>query len=119
MVRPQPEAVRTIENFIEALAQLRLTTRSTESMARKALKLAKDGADVATALQACSTADTRAAMNDALNAVESARHMMRLRIFRRGLEDGLSIAELGRIFGFSRQLASRYAREAKGITEAA
>ena len=119
MVRPQPEGVRIIENFIEALAELRLTTRATESMARKALKLVKEGADVATALQACSPADTRAAMNDALNAVETARHIMRLRIFRRGLEEGLSIGELGRIFGFSRQLASRYAREAKGVTEAA
>jgi hypothetical protein len=70
---------------------------------------------VATALAASHPAETRNAMNDALNGVEAARHSMRLRLFKLGLDQGLSIGELGRIFGFSRQLASRYAKEAKGV----
>ncbi len=80
---------------------------------RRALKLAENGADVATALEACSPVETRHTMNTALRGVEAARHKLRLRIFELGLDQGLTIANLGRIFGFSRQLASRYAREAR------
>jgi hypothetical protein len=114
MVKHNPDTVQTVENLLEALAELRRTTRSTEVIVRRALKLAKDGADVATALQACSPIDTRHAMNDALKGVEAARHTMRLQIFELGLAQGLTIGELGRTFGFSRQLASRYAKEARG-----
>ena len=80
---------------------------------RRALKLAKNGADVATALEACSPVETRQTMNTALRGVEASRHKLRLRIFELGLDQGLTIGNLGRIFGFSRQLASRYAREAR------
>src|ERR1700676_1219705 len=114
MVTYNPDTVHMVESLLEALEEVRRTTRSTEVVVRRALKLAKDGADVATALQACSPIDTRHAMNDSLNGVESARHTMRLRIFELGLAQGLTIGELGRIFGFSRQLASRYAKEARG-----
>jgi transposase len=53
-------------------------------------------------------------MNVALEAVEKARHEARLTVFAMGLEQGMSIGELGRMFGFSRQLAARYAKEARG-----
>jgi hypothetical protein len=52
-------------------------------------------------------------MNDALNAVELVRHEMRLKIFQIGLDEGMTIGDLGRAFGFSRQLASRIAKEAR------
>ncbi len=78
---------------------------------RRALKSAQAGADVLTTLEACNPADARLAMNTALKNVESARHAMRIQIFQVGLEQGLSIGELGRHFGISRQLAARYARE--------
>jgi hypothetical protein len=48
-----------------------------------------------------------------MNEVESARHKVRRMAFARGLEEGMSIGELGRIWGFSRQLAARYAKEAR------
>jgi len=102
-----------VEELLEALAGLRMATRATEATVRKAFKSAQAGADIATALQACAPAETRAAMNDALDAVEAARHAMRLRVFEVGLAEGLSIGELARMFGFSRQLASRYAKEAR------
>jgi hypothetical protein len=113
MVTPNPDTVQMVENLLEALAELRKVTRSTEANVRRALKLAKSGADVTTALVACNPSETRQSMNDALKSVEVARHAMRLRIFKLGLEEGMSIGDLGRSFGFSRQLAARYAREAK------
>jgi hypothetical protein len=55
-------------------------------------------------------------MNDALKVLEQARHEMRLAMFALALDQGMSIGELGRIFGFSRQLAARCAKEARGET---
>jgi hypothetical protein len=107
------ETVRMVERLLDALADLRTTTRSAESDVRKALKLAHKGSDIATAVVACNPAGTRQAMNDALSAVELVRHEMRLRVFQVGLEQGMTIGELGRAFGFSRQLASRIAKEAR------
>ena len=109
----QPHTIQLIEDLLEALAGLRASTRATEATVRRGLKLVASGADVATALRAVSPADTRQSINDALKAVEEARHRMRLHIFEIGLQEGLSIGELGRIFGFSRQLAARYAKEAR------
>jgi DNA-binding transcriptional regulator LsrR (DeoR family) len=40
---------------------------------------------------------------------------MLLRVFAVALEDGMSIGELARNYGFSRQLASRYAKEAREL----
>ena len=114
MVTPNPDTVQMVENLLEALAELRKVTRSTEANIRRALKLAQGGADATTALLACGPAETRQSMNEALKGVEVARHAMRLRIFKIGLEEGLSIGDLGRSFGISRQLAARYTKEAKG-----
>jgi hypothetical protein len=115
MAEPNAETVKMVERLLDALAELRKTTRSAESDVRRALKLAQTGSDIATAVVACNPAGTRQAMNDALDEVESARHAMRLRIFRTGLEEGMSIGDLGRAFGFSRQLASRIAKEARSL----
>jgi hypothetical protein len=109
----QPHTVQLIEDLLESLAELRKSTKATEATVRRGLRLAMNGADVATALGAVSPADTRQSMNDALKAVEEARHQMRLHIFEIGIQQGMSIGELGRIFGFSRQLAARYAKEAR------
>jgi hypothetical protein len=109
----QPHTIQLIEDLLEALSELRTSTRETEATVRRGLKLVVSGADVATALRAVNPADTRQSINDALKTVEEARHRMRLHIFEIGLQEGLSIGELGRIFGFSRQLAARYAKEAR------
>jgi hypothetical protein len=114
MVEPNPETVQKIEDLIEALAELRRAALATERDVRRGLKLMLAGADMTTALEAVSPAGAREAMNEALAGAEAARHAMRLRIFELGLDEGLSIGALGRSFGFSRQLAARYAREARG-----
>jgi hypothetical protein len=109
----QPRTIQLIENLLQSLVELRKSTRATEATVRRGLKLVVSGADVATALRVVSPADTRQSINDALKAVEEARHRMRLHIFEIGIQEGLSIGELGRMFGFSRQLAARYAKEAR------
>ena len=110
------EAIRRTERLLETLVDLRKATRATEVSVRRALRKANQGADVASASIAASPANTRQSMNDALSAVEKARHDVRLLVFAAGLDAGMSIGELARMFGFSRQLAARYAKEARAGT---
>ncbi len=109
----QQKAMELCEQLLETLADLRKATRATEATTRKALKLVEAGAPVSAGLAVAAPSATRQTMNDALEAVEKARHQVRLLVFATGLDEGMTIGELGRAFGFSRQLASRYAREAR------
>ena len=54
-----------------------------------------------------------AAVARQLDVLERARHEVRTAVFALGLAEGMSIGELGRLYGFSRQLAARVAREAR------
>ena len=48
-----------------------------------------------------------------LDELERARHRVRQSVFALGLSEGMSIGDLGRLYGFSRQLAARIAREVR------
>ena len=48
-----------------------------------------------------------------LDELERARHRVRQAVFALGLSEGMSIGDLGRLYGFSRQLAARIAREVR------
>ena len=48
-----------------------------------------------------------------LDALERARHRVRQGVFALGLSEGMTIGDLGRLYGFSRQLAARIAREVR------
>lgn len=65
------------------------------------------------AFSANPSVEARATANEALNAVIQARHEVRVRVVRAGLDEGMTIGELARQFNFSRQLGSRYAKEAQ------
>ena len=67
--------------------------------------------DFREALEAIQPSVARTTVNEALDEVERARHEARRATFALGLEQGMSIGELGRAWGFSRQLAARYAKE--------
>lgn len=49
----------------------------------------------------------------ALDRLERVRHRVRKAVFALGLSEGMTIGELGRLYGFSRQLAARIAREVR------
>jgi hypothetical protein len=49
----------------------------------------------------------------ALDRLERARHRVRQAVFALGLSEGMTIGELARLYGFSRQLAARIAREVR------
>jgi hypothetical protein len=64
-------------------------------------------------LQVLVVPDELAKMTAVLKELERARYEARSAAFALGLTEGLSIGELGRLYGVSRQLAQRFAKEAR------
>jgi hypothetical protein len=114
MSKATDEAVQSVEQLLDALAEARKAIRATEVALRRALKKVEQGSDVATAIATAHPAETRQLVNDTLTAVEQCRHEVRRTVFGAALKEGISIGDLGRSWGFSRQMASRYARESQG-----
>ena len=85
--------------------------RATEAAYRRAIRAIEQGLPIGDTLDIIAAPSTRAGLNSALSELEHSRHRSRLAMFAGGIEEGLSISELGRKMGFSRQLAARYAHE--------
>lgn len=60
-------------------------------------------------------ARSRVRRTGALKDFEVRRHRSRLSLIGAHLAEGQSIGDIGRAWGFSRQLASAYAREARAM----
>jgi hypothetical protein len=113
MSTAQSDAVQSVENLIQALADARAALQAAESALRRALRKVAGGSDVAAAIVVAQPSQTRDTINEALAAVEQGRHEARRKAFAVALDQGMSIGDLGRAWGFSRQLAARYAKEAR------
>lgn len=94
------------------MAHAREQLRSTEAAYRRAIKAVGRGLSIGDTLDMMSAAATRDDLNCALSELEHSRHRSRLAMLESGIDEGLSMSELGRKMGFSRQLAARYADEA-------
>jgi hypothetical protein len=102
----------TLEEVADAMKDAQRVLRRTEVVVRKKLRGELLSADI---LRAEPVVDYRPNLDGALARLERVRHAMLLRVFAVALEDGMSIGELARNYGFSRQLASRYAKEAREL----
>ena len=95
---------RLIVSLDDLVAQLAVV-RGQYTKARRSL----DGGDtVETALTKARAAETRESITVALDDFEKCRHVSRLSLIAAGLDDGMSINALGKAWGVSRQLISRY-----------
>jgi hypothetical protein len=115
--RPREAAIREVNRLLESSAALRATVRSNEVLYRKMLKSLKQGTPISEAMDDVHAGSARLTLTETLESFELVRHQSRLSLIVAGLTEGMSIGELGRSWGFSRQLASRYAREARGHSE--
>jgi hypothetical protein len=113
-MHPREEAIRELELLLSSAEEVRASVRSTEVRYRKGLKLLKEGIEVSVALDQVHAGSARLSLTKTLASFELARHRTRLALIAFGLAEGMTIGELGRSWGFSRQLASRYAKEARG-----
>src|ERR1700730_2855150 len=112
MSRNDKEAIRCTEQVIDAMQNLRQLLERREQALRDALSVPQPVADYAAVLKDGNITEDREDLNEALFLLDKARRESRIASFRSALDHGVSINELGRIWGFSRQMASRYAKEA-------
>jgi hypothetical protein len=98
---------------VEAMRHLRAQLRSTEYAYFRAIKAMDGGQGIGESLDAMHAPSVRVDLNSALSELEHSRHQARLSMITAGLDEGLSLTEVGQKMGFSRQLASRFAKEAQ------
>jgi len=77
------------------------------------LKLLEGGTPLGQALIELNSAERRERMTELLSEFDECRHRLRISITAAGLEEGMTIGDIGRAFGVSRQLAARFAKEAR------
>jgi len=114
MSDPREDTVQALEEVAEALKVAQRALRVAEVAARKALRSESRGVTDAAVLRTTRVAEYRPNLDEALANLERARHRVLVANFRVALGDGMTIGELARNYGFSRQRAARYAKEARG-----
>jgi DNA-binding NarL/FixJ family response regulator len=110
---PAEEVSAAIRELIEANRSAREAMRQGEAILRRALRKLEQGADVPTMLRSMPADAERQTVNHVLEAYAAARHRLRQVVIAECLDQGMTLGEIGRQWGFSRQLAGRLAREAK------
>jgi hypothetical protein len=113
--RDRERVLASVDEFVETCAQFRKTLSSVTNSNRRVRSLVETGRPAREILAAIPTSAIRKTMTQQIEELEAARHNVRLAVFILGLNEGLSIGELGRSMGFSRQLASTYAKEAREL----
>lgn len=102
-----------MQELIDANVAARAVMERNEVRLRHAMQNLERGIDAQTAIEMVRPDTPRQSTNDALEAYESARHKLRRTMIAELLAAGMSIGEIGKCWGFSRQLASRYVKEAQ------
>jgi hypothetical protein len=109
------EAIRCAEHLIEAMQNLRRVLERREENIRRSLGIRLTPEDEYRAVfKDTLITEDREDLTEALFQLDRCRRASRVASFRSALDHGMSINELARIWGFSRQMASRYAKEARG-----
>ena len=97
------EATRTLREVLQRAGEA--TTALVKSI--------ETGTPVVKALGTSDGLVVRDEVNKAFDAFQAARHQLRLTLASLSLEQGASVAQIGRALGISRQLAARLAAEAR------
>ncbi len=114
--RPVPSqrelVLRSIEEFLAEAAALREALRRTEAQLRAVSRQIVAGATVSDVLVRAPQSEPRRDLSERMDALEQARLRYRRFLVAVAQDEGLSLGEIARRWGFSRQLVSRYAKEA-------
>ncbi len=108
------DAIEDLQQLLEAATRLRADLRAKEGVYRRTVKSLERGTDVAKAMKLVKADEARGELTDSLDDFKYFRHRSRLSLTVAGLDEGMTIGQVGRAWGISRQLAARYAREARG-----
>jgi hypothetical protein len=115
-----PDPVRTaaadsIVALIDATNALRSHLDTQEALCRAALVDILDDVPVSCVLPGVRADTWRPTLTEAIKGFEVVRHRSRLLLVAMAIDEGMSIAEVARAWGVSRQLASRWVREARSV----
>jgi len=98
---------------MEEARALRKTLSAAEAHYRRARTLLVERrTPIQETLASVPTPAARKELTDAIARVEEARRRVRRASIVLGQKEGVSLGEMARLWGFSRQLAARYAKEA-------
>jgi hypothetical protein len=103
-----------MHDVADALKDARSALKTAEDVVRRNLRRKNPVLPTADTLRADPVRRYRSEVDEALRRLTRARHDALISIFAVALEEGMTIGELARNYGFSRQLAARYAKEARG-----
>lgn len=108
-------AVTGLVEQIESTVALRLQLVTHEAVCRQVLAEVQGQVPIGCVLPAVRADRWRASVTDAIKGFESTRHRVRLDLVGMSLDEGMTIAEIARAWGVSRQLASRWVQEALAL----
>ena len=112
MTPAQEAAERALADVADALQGAQRVLGLAEASTRQSLRGFAGKKISAEILRRAPVNEVRSPLDEALRHLERCRHAVLVAIFAVALEDGMSIGELSRNYGFSRQRAARYAKEA-------
>lgn len=106
-------AAAGLKELIEATVALRQQLVTHEAVCRRVLADVEERVPVGSTLSTVGADTWRSAVTEAIQGFETTRRRSRLRLVAMSLDDGMSIAEVARAWGVSRQLASRWVQETR------
>ena len=105
-----------LDDLVARSQELRRRLVEAERAYRRARRLVAQGSHMGELLSTVGAGKVRASVSDALDSFEKARHVARRSFIVAGQAEGMSLGQMSRLWGFSRQLAARYAAEARAAT---
>jgi len=105
--------IADVHRLMDSGQELRALILESRTAFMTGVELLEQGVPLGEALTELRTAERRLRMTDMLNEFDECRHRLRISITAAGLEEGMSIGDIGRAFGVSRQLAARFAKEVR------
>ncbi len=107
----QDEVVQAVQELIAAVAAARAEMRRAEQALRRVVGRIENGEAVESLIVLRPPAEKRKAFLESLEEVHRTRHTVRRKVFIHAQQRGVTVADLARAWGISRQLASRYLKE--------
>jgi transposase-like protein len=111
-VNERAQALAGLHEFREEAAALRAGLRRYERALERVCRQVERNVPLHEVMGQIGVGELRADLVERLTRFEEARHRMRVACFRMSLTEGLSIGDIARLWGISRQLASRLVNEA-------
>jgi hypothetical protein len=113
MATTKNATLKAFDGVIQASIAAREALRQSETVLRRMRRRLEKGSSIAEAFAGLAISDHRQATFDRLTALEHARREARRAIIALGVSEGLSLGQMARQWGVSRQLVTRLAKESR------